>query len=102
MIQSLQFNGGEVFTKSKLLEKIIDEIFYNSVIVNHAVIITNGTLFTEGIEEILRCLAKHIKKCNKLNVTGTIQPIHLELSHDEFHEEELLKYVDKCMSIILK
>ena len=52
IIQLLQLNGGEVFSRPEVLKKVIDIIIKNKVLINTVVIPSNGTLFTPEIEKL--------------------------------------------------
>lgn len=94
IIQLLQLNGGEVFSKPHLLSKIIDLIIKNNVIITAVSIPSNGTLFTSRIEKELDRLNLYIARCNMLCGMKNNVNIAVDISRDEYHITEL-KRIEK-------
>ena len=89
IVQNLEFTGGEVFMVPDLFHKIVDRIISSGAIVTHANIVTNGTCYTKQIEQDLRRLSIFISRCESMVPGANYKnPISLELSNDEYHEEQ--------------
>ena len=80
-IDNLNLNGGEVFLKPAILEKIIDTIIEKRIHVHCLSITTNGTLYTEEIKRILD------KFYSYASIYGGF--ISLRLSLDQYHNKQL-------------
>lgn len=94
MIQHLQLNGGEVFSRPNVLRQIIEEIIRNNVLVLYASIPTNGTLYTKEIEILLVMLNEYIKACHEAMGDYIKRGVEIDISRDQYHTDELMKIKD--------
>lgn len=96
VIQLLELNGGEVFSKPDVLKRVIDTIIKNGVIVSHVNIPTNGTLYLPRIERELTRLNEYVIACNLFS--GKIPDlinVEVDISKDPYHTAEL-KEIEKA------
>lgn len=102
-IDTLTLNGGEVFLKPHILEKIIDTIIEKNIMIRCLSITTNGTLFTEEIQRILDKFYGYVS-----NRGGFIS---IKLSQDIYHNVQLdnvtssnpdlgKKYIDNILNLM--
>lgn len=89
VIQHLQLNGGEVFTRPDILAKIVQMIIQNRVSIAVCEIITNGTLFTPEIEKLIDRLDHYIQFSNYVTKRFISAGTILRLSYDKYHLAEL-------------
>lgn len=90
VIQLLELNGGEVFSKPDVLKRVIDTIIKNRVIVSHVNIPTNGTLYLPRIEKELTRLNEYIIYCNLLSgKIPELKNVEVNISQDPYHAAEL-------------
>lgn len=91
IIRMLQLNGGEVFSRPKVLKQVIDTIIKNRVVIDMVVIPTNGTLFTPEIELLLDHLNSYLTFRNLLRGKESTLNVNVNLSKDLYHTAELEK-----------
>ncbi len=89
VIQHLQLNGGEVFTRPDILAKIVQKIIQNRMPIAVFEIITNGTLFTPEIESLINRLDNYIQFSNYVTKRFISAGTILRLSYDKYHLAEL-------------
>lgn len=89
VIQHLQLNGGEVFTRPDILAKIVQKIIQNRVSIAVFEIITNGTLFTPEIEKLIDRLDHYVQFSNYVTKRFISAGTILRLSYDKYHLAEL-------------
>ncbi len=89
VIQHLQLNGGEVFSKPTILKKVIDIIIKKRVILECVTIPTNGTLYTSEIEKELNRLNSYLVLCQLFTGIFLKRYINIDLSKDEYHDMEM-------------
>lgn len=102
-IDTLTLNGGEVFLKPRILEKIIDTIIEKNIMIRCLSITTNGTLFTEEIQRILDKFYEYVSKRGGF--------VSIKLSQDIYHDLQLdsvigsnpnlgKKYIDNILNLM--
>lgn len=83
-IDTLNLNGGEVFSNPEVLRKVLARIKEKNIVIRQLSIITNGTLYTEEIEAILDDFSIYLSE----HGNGSIQ---VPLSQDQYHQAQLDK-----------
>lgn len=83
-IDTLNLNGGEVFSNPEILRKVLNRIKEKNIVVFQLSIITNGTLFTPEIEAILDDFSIYLAEHGG-------RSIQIPLSQDRFHSAQLEK-----------
>lgn len=91
----------EKFFQGQTLARVIDAIIKNRVIINVLTIITNGTLYTKEIEELLRIINNYISQCNRFTF-AMFSGIRIELSNDKYHRAELDRIKDENIALYYK
>lgn len=88
-VANLTICGGEPFSRPDLLSMLVDIIINEDVSINEFGIITNGTLYSPEIEDILNRLNSYSLTCpNLFNQTSSVRG-HISLSADYYHQLEL-------------
>ena len=93
-IDNLNLNGGEVFLKPEILEKIIDTVIEKNIRVHCLSITTNGTLYTREIERILDKFYSYASRYGGF--------ISLRLSLDKYHNKQLEKVFERSPQLYYK
>lgn len=93
-IDTLTLNGGEVFLKPQILEKIVDTIIEKKIVITRFAITTNGTLFTDEIKRILDKLNNYLQ-----TIEGYIS---ISLSQDIYHSQQLDKIQEENYTLWMK
>lgn len=91
IIQHLQLNGGEVFSRPDVLANIINTVIQNKVTIAILEIITNGTLFTPEIESLINRLDYYLQFTNNIKRQFACAGVVIRLSYDKWHLAELEK-----------
>lgn len=89
VIQHLQLNGGEVFSKPDILANIINTIIKNRVRIAILEIITNGTLFTPEVEALIDRIDYYLQFTNNTTKQFAYAGVVVRLSYDKWHLGEL-------------
>lgn len=88
-IANLSICGGEPFSRPDLLNMLVDIIIREGVTLNEFGIITNGTLYTSEIENIIKRLNDYaLTTPNLVNINSKVRG-HISLSFDYYHSLQL-------------
>lgn len=92
-IKQLVITGGEPTLNATAIIKIIDEIISNKIIIDSFTMVTNGSIYNQGIVESLNRLYYYYQKNTDSNRFDLI------CSLDQFHKKPKQSNIDKYMEL---
>lgn len=99
-VANLSICGGEPFSRPDLLDMLVNIIIEQKVTINEFGIITNGTLYTREIENILKRLNDYaLTTPNLVNIGSETKRGHIELSFDSYHQQQLDKIKETSLEL---